>query len=670
MASGITLQKIANELEADSDIINITFGTQSVPLALGGLGIKNARVPVTGIPTETINSIANNALGGYRWNHTTFLGEDIGRFKLQSFFGNQINDLMLFTSNTNNTNVLQFIDLDLDLNGNKIVNGANPDPNSPGDLVNVSYLQQYVADHGGSGGVDTLTGAIVGTRSGTSIATSLNPAVAITDGEQLFGFSTLESTMVFSNTITPSSGQTAVMGVKFNNTYDKSFDIQLLTTSVSNSFPDVVFNVPQAVPAQPTEILTFTYQGSFLGYESRFNGDLRISNNLYTKEIDATGACNFFNINVQGNGSTVSFIDKLNVGHLASLDGNLTLFSAIITNLTVEDQLIVENQVIFSQIPRLNSSSLATFKDITASGSVTVAGGFTADSFALSNGNLVAPIYGGTGVSNNNANTITTGGVVNIGDEFTTQAVFFAQGSVIINGGFSTSDLNGTNNYNLDLRLVGNSSLTLPNFGVVATLQNRLDQFTAPTTVVSMGNQRVINVATPTAGTDAANKTYVDSAFSGAIPNLAVGLFSMCNNSIGTQVTLVDNRQKILTGGTITTFNGGSFIVSTNNRITFTGSSITRLLVSYELTATHNAPPSTQFQTIIYANGQFQNGFSDVSMDQGAMNIDGTNIGTRTFFGEGIASFASGSYLEVWVLGLGDTATFTVQTLKLKAVRC
>ena len=43
----------------------------------------------------------------------------------------------------------------------------------------------------------------------------------------------------------------------------------------------------------------------------------------------------------------------------------------------------------------------------------------------------------------------------------------------------------------------------------------RLDEFAAPTAAVSMGSQRITNVATPTASTDAANKQYVDDSIAG-----------------------------------------------------------------------------------------------------------------------------------------------------------
>ena len=46
---------------------------------------------------------------------------------------------------------------------------------------------------------------------------------------------------------------------------------------------------------------------------------------------------------------------------------------------------------------------------------------------------------------------------------------------------------------------------------------NRLDQMTAPTTSVSMNSQKLTSLATPTTGTDAANKSYVDAQVSNLV---------------------------------------------------------------------------------------------------------------------------------------------------------
>lgn len=48
-----------------------------------------------------------------------------------------------------------------------------------------------------------------------------------------------------------------------------------------------------------------------------------------------------------------------------------------------------------------------------------------------------------------------------------------------------------------------------------AVQTNRLDQMAAPTGAVSMGSQRVTNVATPTQSTDAVNKSYADALVNG-----------------------------------------------------------------------------------------------------------------------------------------------------------
>lgn len=55
---------------------------------------------------------------------------------------------------------------------------------------------------------------------------------------------------------------------------------------------------------------------------------------------------------------------------------------------------------------------------------------------------------------------------------------------------------------------------TIEDFAAAVRL-NRLDQMAAPTTPVSMNSQKITNVATPTASTDAANKSYVDTQITG-----------------------------------------------------------------------------------------------------------------------------------------------------------
>jgi hypothetical protein len=65
---------------------------------------------------------------------------------------------------------------------------------------------------------------------------------------------------------------------------------------------------------------------------------------------------------------------------------------------------------------------------------------------------------------------------------------------------------------------------------------SRLDQMAAPTAVVSLNSQRITNLATPTAATDAANKGYVDAAVEGLSWKQAVRVATTANITLsGTQ---------------------------------------------------------------------------------------------------------------------------------------
>lgn len=61
---------------------------------------------------------------------------------------------------------------------------------------------------------------------------------------------------------------------------------------------------------------------------------------------------------------------------------------------------------------------------------------------------------------------------------------------------------------------------------------NRLDQLTAPTASVSLNSQKITNLATPTADTDAATKAYVDASRSG------LDVKASCRAATSTNITL------------------------------------------------------------------------------------------------------------------------------------
>jgi hypothetical protein len=67
---------------------------------------------------------------------------------------------------------------------------------------------------------------------------------------------------------------------------------------------------------------------------------------------------------------------------------------------------------------------------------------------------------------------------------------------------------------------------------------SRLDQMAAPTTTVSMNNQILSNVLAPVAGTDAANKSYVDSAAEGLKPRASVKAATTANITLSGAQTI------------------------------------------------------------------------------------------------------------------------------------
>lgn len=72
-------------------------------------------------------------------------------------------------------------------------------------------------------------------------------------------------------------------------------------------------------------------------------------------------------------------------------------------------------------------------------------------------------------------------------------------------------DQNSTDDRNRANHTGTQTASTISNFDA-AVQANQLDELAAPTGPVNLNGQKIENLATPTAGTDAANKTYVDNA--------------------------------------------------------------------------------------------------------------------------------------------------------------
>ena len=174
--SAFVVSNIATNLNILSSEQRFIFGNNTLPEPLGALKLDNLFVPVTGTPSVTNFETRNNTLSGFRWIHTTNVGDTIGQLKLQSFINAQTTgtDILLFNQDgtvtfTSTVNIPGFaITGNLDMNNHRIVNLS--DPVNAQDATTKSFVESLV----GSGTI-TLSGAVSGTgQVGTNIVTTLN----------------------------------------------------------------------------------------------------------------------------------------------------------------------------------------------------------------------------------------------------------------------------------------------------------------------------------------------------------------------------------------------------------------------------------------------------------------------------------------------------------------
>ncbi len=94
---------------------------------------------------------------------------------------------------------------------------------------------------------------------------------------------------------------------------------------------------------------------------------------------------------------------------------------------------------------------------------------------------------------------------------------------------------------------------------------SRLDQMAAPSVDLSMNSKKVTNVATPTAGTDATNKDYVDNAVAGLSWKDEVAVASTANLSLTGEQTIdgvLTSNSRILVKDQSTLAQNGIYVTS------------------------------------------------------------------------------------------------------------
>ena len=195
---------------------------------------------------------------------------------------------------------------------------------------------------------------------------------------------------------------------------------------------------------------------------------------------------------------------------------------------------------------------------------------------------------------------------------------------------------------------------------------NRLDQMAAPTASVSMGSQRITNLADPTAASDAATRSYVDAvlAGSGVAPFASVRAVASTNITLsGTQtidgVALVAGNRVLLTGQS-TPAQNGIYVVAAGAWSRATDASTTaQMSPGRQVFVNEGTVASDSVWAIA----------NDTSITVGTTAISYTQIGGLSKIIDGAALSKTGNTLNV-VAGTGisvaaDNVALTGQALAL-----
>ena len=158
----------------------------------------------------------------------------------------------------------------------------------------------------------------------------------------------------------------------------------------------------------------------------------------------------------------------------------------------------------------------------------------------------------------------------------------------------------------------------------------RLDEFAAPTTAVSLNSQKITNLATPTVGTDAANKQYVDDTVASISWKNEV---RVATTVAGTLSSSFANGQTV---DGITLATGDRILIK--NQATQTENGIYTVNASGAPTRATDADSDTDFKgaAVFVANGTTNGGTRWVCNTTGTITLGSTNV-TFVQFGGGSA---------------------------------
>ena len=513
-------------------------------------------VPTLGNPSQTNDEHRNSNLSGFRWYHKTLSTDTIGSFTLQSFLNASPTGTDLMRVNQNNT--IDFlvptslsgfaITADLDVDGFKIINLGTP------TLATDGATKAYVDSV--AGGTITLTGAVTGSGTGT-IATTLTPittALITNFNSAVLAFRLDQFALPtanlnvngekITNLATPTVGTDAA-----NKNY---IDAKTWTTSVITDFVAAVtafrldqFAVPTsavsmgsqkitnlATPTLATDAVTKAYADALVGGAT----------------ITLTGA-----VTGSGTGTIATTLTNITTAQITNFNAavgafRLDQFVAPITSVSFGNQKLINllTPTLATDAATKGYVDGKTWTTSVITDFTTATLGFRLDQFAIPTTSL-----------NLNSQKIINLGVPTLGTDAANKN--YVDGKTItLTGAVTGTGVLGS----IATTLTNIVTSQITNFNAAVTAF-RLDQFATPTTSISMGGQKITNLATPTVATDAVTKAYADSIAGGAI-TLTGAVTGTGTGTIATTLTNITTSQISNFNAAVTAFRLDQFAVPTS----------------------------------------------------------------------------------------------------------
>lgn len=514
-------------------------------------------IPTLGVPSQTNDEHRNSTLSGFRWYHKTLSTDTIGTYTLQSFLNASSTGTDLMRVNQNNTidflvptSLAGFsITANLDMAGFKVINLGTP------TLATDGATKAYV-DSVAGGGPITLTGAVTGTGTGT-IATTLTPITTalITNFNsavtafRLDQFALPTANINFNgekltNLAAPTSGTDGV-----NKNY---VDAKTWTTSVITDFAAAVtafrldqFAVPTssvsmgsqkitnlATPTLATDAVTKAYADSLVGGAS----------------ITLTGA-----VTGSGSGTVNTTLTPITTAQISN-------FNSAVVAFRLDEFAVPTTSVSFGNQKLINLLTPTLATDAATKGYVdgktwttSVITDFNAAVTAFRLDEFALP----TSSVNLNSQKIINLAIPTLGTDAANKN--YVDGKTItLTGAVTGSGVLGS----IATTLTNIVTSQISNFNAAVTAF-RLDQFATPTSAVSMGGQKITNLATPTVTTDAATKAYVDGVAGGGPITLTGAVTGTGTGTIATTLTNITTSQISNFNAAVTAFRLDQFALPT-----------------------------------------------------------------------------------------------------------